>query len=157
MEISKHLDAIFNANEADRISLGFDRLDNAFLIGRQFNRFVGIAGFTNRGKSLLLRTLAFNAAMSGRKVLYISLEADATNAKTQLAFLLGTIYELKGECPQHKDCQFVMRSYEDIRQKRINNRDAEHVSLPLRLGLPGYRSLFPQSRKVILRSGFLLL
>ncbi len=134
-QIAQHLDEIFEADENDRIRFSLEHLDNAFLIGRKFNKFIGILGFTNRGKSLLLRSIAFNAAMQGKKVLFVGLEGgDALNTKTQFGLLLGSIYEMQKTCPlpNHENCTFKMPSYENFKHKRITQEDKDHMALVLR-------------------------
>lgn len=131
-EIAQHLDAIYEADENDRIKFGLEHLDSAFLVGSKFNKFIGILGFTNRGKSLLLRTIAFNAAMQGKKVLFVGLEGgDAINTKTQFGMLLGSFYEMLKTCPVHPDCTFKMPSYENFKHKRITQEDKDHMSFVL--------------------------
>ncbi len=128
-EIARHLDEIFEADENDRVKFSLEHLDNAFLVGKKFNKFIGILGFTNRGKSLLLRTIAFNAAMQGKKVLFVGLEGgDALNTKTQFGLLLGSIYEMQKTCPIHENCTFKMPSYENFKHKRITQEDKDHMA-----------------------------
>ena len=131
-EVALHLDELFEADENDRIKLGFESLDEAFLVGKKFNKFIGLLGFTNRGKSLLLRTLAFIAAVNGKKVLFVGLEGgDARNTKTQFSLLLGSIYEMQKTCPVHPNCTFLMPSYENFKHKRITQEDKEHMAFVL--------------------------
>jgi len=133
MEIAQHLEEIFEADENDRVRFSLEHLDNAFLVGTKFNKFIGILGFTGRGKSLLLRTIAFNAAMQGKKVLFVGLEGgDALNTKTQFGLLLGSIYEIQKTCPIHENCTFKMPSYENFKHKRITQEDKDHMALVLR-------------------------
>jgi hypothetical protein len=72
----------------DRCYTGFKHFDEAMAIGPQQSiRFIGIVGFLNHMKSSLLRTMSYNMARAGKKVLYISLEDSALNCWVQLCWL----------------------------------------------------------------------
>ena len=71
-----------------RCYTGFKHIDEALAIGpQQTIRYVGILGFSNHGKSTLLRTMAYSMAKSGKRILYIAREDSALNTWGQLSFL----------------------------------------------------------------------
>lgn len=72
----------------DRAYTGFSRIDSTTVIGpKQSIRYIGILGFSNHGKSMFMRSMAYNMAKSGKKILYIACEDTALNTWTQLSFL----------------------------------------------------------------------
>lgn len=138
--ISEHLTDIFNSDDTDRLLLGFEQADEAFMIGKQFMKFIGILGFSNEGKSLLTRTLAYNFALQGHKTLFVTLEGeDALDCMTKFSFLHGSIWHGK-QCPipnspffienaaAHEGCTFSLPSYESWKQKKISRIDFAHVN-----------------------------
>jgi hypothetical protein len=72
----------------ERCYTGLRHVDHAVTIGpRMENRCVAIQGYTHHGKSLVMRTLAYNMAAAGKRVLYVALEESALNCWTRLSFL----------------------------------------------------------------------
>jgi hypothetical protein len=72
----------------DRAYTGFSRIDSAVAIGpKQSIKYIGILGFSNHGKSMIMRTMAYNMALGGKRILYIAREDTALNTWTQLSFL----------------------------------------------------------------------
>jgi len=72
----------------DRCYTGFKHIDDVVTIGpKQPVRYIGILGFTNHGKSMLLRTMVYNMAKAGKRILFIAREDSALNTWTQLSFL----------------------------------------------------------------------
>ena len=138
--VMKHLMDIFNSDDSDRLLLGFEQADEAFLIGKRFLKFLGILGFSNEGKSLLLRTLAYNFALQGHKTLFVTLEGeDALDCMTKFAFLHGSNWHGK-RCPistspffkehadKHEGCTYSLPSYEEWKQKKVSQLDFSHVN-----------------------------
>jgi hypothetical protein len=72
----------------ERCYTGFRHIDEAVTIGfKQSTKYIGILGFTNHGKSMLLRSVVYNMAVAGKRILFIALEDSALNTWTQLSFL----------------------------------------------------------------------
>jgi hypothetical protein len=72
----------------DRSYTGFRHIDEAVAIGPgQPIKFVGILAFTNHCKSTVMRSMAYNMARSGKRILFIAREDSALNTWTQLSFL----------------------------------------------------------------------
>jgi hypothetical protein len=133
--IAQYLSDIYNADDKDRILTGFSQLDEAFLIGKRFMKFIGIMGFSNEGKSLFTRTLAYNFALQGHKTLYVTLEGeDALDCLTKFAFLHACNFQGQ-KCPLkvkgHENCTFDMPSYENWKLKQVTREQYEHVDFVL--------------------------
>lgn len=65
--------------------IGFETIDEVVSLER--NRFVGLMGFANIGKSTLLYTMAYNLAMQNKNVLFMTIEVPARKVWTKLMFL----------------------------------------------------------------------
>lgn len=71
-----------------RCYTGFKHIDDAVAIGPKHSiKYIGILGFTNHGKSMLLRSMIYNMAKAGKRVLFVAREDTALNTWTQLSFL----------------------------------------------------------------------
>jgi hypothetical protein len=127
--VAKYLADIYNAKGSDRILLGFPELDNVVMVGGMYNKLIGVMGFSNEGKSLFVRTLAFNMAMQGKKVLYVTLEEDAKSCLAKFLFLLGDHFEMEANsgCPVHENCTFTMPSFADYKFQRLQEQDIDHT------------------------------
>lgn len=72
----------------NRCLTGLRHIDAAVAIDRRSDcRCVGILGYTNEGKSQLMRTIAYNMASSGKRVLHIPLEESPQAVWEQFSFL----------------------------------------------------------------------
>jgi len=130
--IGQYIFNVYRSNDKDRVLLGFRQIDDCVLVGKKHNKFLGILGFSNEGKSLLMRTIAYNAAIQGQKVLYVTLEGeDAAKCMVKFSFLHGSYFELEGECLIHDRCAFTMPAFEDYEMKQVTEQDHDHVNLVL--------------------------
>lgn len=85
-----HIQNIFDSyilSDSSRIFTKFGTIDTCVIGRRQPNRWIGILGYTNHGKSLLLLSLIYNMAMSGKNVLLVPREVSVDEAYMQLAYL----------------------------------------------------------------------
>ena len=72
----------------ERAYTGLRHVDARCLLGaRQEARTIGILGWSHHGKSLLMRQIAYNMRMAGKRVLYIALEEKAIHCWTRLAYI----------------------------------------------------------------------
>ena len=84
--------------EAKRLYTGFKHIDNITLIGRrQPIRWIGILGYTNHGKSLLLNTMLYNMACHGANVMLCPLEQTLDYTYMSLVWL-----HYRKVCPDRK-------------------------------------------------------
>jgi hypothetical protein len=76
----------------------FPSVDKNVIIGTGFQqlRFVGIAGQSGRGKTLLLLTLAYNFAKQGKHVLFNSLEHSFEDTWIFMSFLHASYFKEQG-------------------------------------------------------------
>jgi archaellum biogenesis ATPase FlaH len=73
---------------ASRCFTGLKHIDKKCAIGPKDSlKYIGILGFSNHGKSMLLRQIAYNQMLAGKRILYISREDNVGNTWAQLAFL----------------------------------------------------------------------
>lgn len=89
----------------DQIETGLPPLDEALSIGHaQGNRikFVGIAGFTGHGKSTLLFSLVYRAALQGNRVLLVPRECSVEQAWDHLIYLHAHQIGLAAKLPPLK-------------------------------------------------------
>jgi hypothetical protein len=71
-----------------RCFTGFPGIDDTQLIGpSQELRTVGIAGFTNQGKSMFMMTMIYNMMRAGKRILLIPLEFPPMEAWKRIAWL----------------------------------------------------------------------
>jgi hypothetical protein len=67
---------------------GLKHIDDAVAIGpKQDIKYVGILGFTNHGKSMLTRSMTYDMAAAGKRILYVAREEDAITTWLQLSWL----------------------------------------------------------------------
>lgn len=72
----------------ERVYTGFKHIDSVVTIGpKQSVKYIGILGFSNHGKSMVLRQMAYNMATSGKRILYVPREDSPRNTWLQLSFL----------------------------------------------------------------------
>jgi archaellum biogenesis ATPase FlaH len=72
----------------ERVYTGFKHIDSVVTIGpKQSVKYIGILGFSNHGKSMVLRQMAYNMAVSGKRILYVPREDSPKNTWQQLSFL----------------------------------------------------------------------
>src|SRR6201998_3865927 len=73
--VEEQINSYIKAGDTKRLYTGFKHIDNITLIGRkQPIRWIGILGYTNHGKSLLLNTMLYNIACEVSNVMLCPLE-----------------------------------------------------------------------------------
>jgi RecA/RadA recombinase len=87
-----YVDSLFESflqkRDIGRIVTGFDHIDDATLIGQGYpNRWIGILGYTNHGKSMYLMSLLYNMALTGKRVLLVPREFSVDEAYMRFAFM----------------------------------------------------------------------
>jgi KaiC len=120
-----------------RCDTGFAHIDNAVTIGFDHLRFVGIAGESSHGKSLMLNTLVYNWLRKGKNILYISMEHKPENIWAKLAFLHGDYFAKRFKLPAFRDWLLGNKSPNAIVQQDWDNLEILRADIQERGGLKG--------------------
>jgi KaiC/GvpD/RAD55 family RecA-like ATPase len=86
-EISKMLDDQLDNPEQYRIYTGFKTIDENVVIGPKNQKWIGILGYTNHGKTAFLLSLIYNMARAGHRVLLVPREYSPEEAWLRLTFM----------------------------------------------------------------------
>jgi KaiC/GvpD/RAD55 family RecA-like ATPase len=117
-ETFDHMISNLDAADTDIVLTYFSQLDNEVILSKTGNRFIGILGMSNEGKTMFVTTLAYNFAKQGKNVLYVTLETDPINVWQRLAWIHSDYY--RGD--------FTLPTIVDWKKKRnITPEDREHV------------------------------
>lgn len=86
--IVRLLDEYLADIDMERVLTGFQHIDECTLIGRKYqNRWIGILGYTNHGKSMFLNSMLYNIARAGKNVLLVPREASVTETWMRFLFM----------------------------------------------------------------------
>lgn len=78
--ISAGLDERLREKEGQRLLTGIKVLDDAFAIGPEHLRWIGLLGYTSGGKSTFLKSVILEFAKQGARILFVPREEDTQTA-----------------------------------------------------------------------------
>jgi hypothetical protein len=86
--VNETLNRFLSGDEGDRILTDFIHLDTTTLIGPGYqNRWIGILGYTNHGKSMYLMSMLYNMAKAGKRILLVPRECSVEEAWMRFVFM----------------------------------------------------------------------
>jgi hypothetical protein len=93
-EVSRGLDAYQGEGNADkfRIKTGFKNVDDRVLIGPKHQRWIGILGYLNHGKSGFLMSMLYNMARDGANVVFIPREFSVDDSYERFLWMHANIF-----------------------------------------------------------------
>jgi hypothetical protein len=135
------LEAFAGEEVGGALFTGFPTIDDNVIIGTGFQqcRLIGVAGQSQRGKTLLLLTKAYNLARQGKHVLYNSLEHSYEDTWMLMAFLHASYFSDEGRftIPPLDMWAQGKRARVPVTQKDFENFNTIQADAKDRKGLPG--------------------
>jgi hypothetical protein len=132
--------------EENTLETGFPSIDNNVILGFGQLSYVGIAGQSGHGKTMLLNTLVYNWLRAGKNILYNSLEHSPENIWTKITFLHSEYYREHFKLPPFNYWRMGKKapipiSSEDWDHFRMIREDAEdRGGLKGHLDVQGFRT-----------------
>lgn len=92
--VNNEVDAYLDVETAAsyRIKTGFKHIDDKTLIGPKHQRWIGILGYLNHGKSGFLMSMLYNMARDGANVLFVPREFSVMDAWQRFLWMHGNIF-----------------------------------------------------------------
>jgi RecA/RadA recombinase len=135
------MEAFADEEVAGALISGFPSIDDNVIIGTGFQqcRLLGVAGQSQRGKTLWLLTTAYNLARQGKHVLYNSLEHSYEDTWMLMAFLHASYFSDEGRftIPPLDVWAQGKRARNPVSEKDFENFNIIQADARERSGLPG--------------------
>jgi hypothetical protein len=131
------LDKLQPQDKSSRIKTGFDNIDNSIIIGPKASRYIGLAGMSGDGKTMLLNTLVYNMALQGKNILYVSLEHDPQEIWEFITFIHCGYFKTDFIVPSLDNWNLGLDARPPITQKDVDNIATVLEDIKSQRGLPG--------------------